>query len=58
MNGRYDAAFNAKHPIAPMLAIKTPAKAGPRMRERLNWVAFSARADGICSRVTMDGTIA
>ena len=57
MNGRYDAALSAKHATAPTLAISTPAIAGPRMRERLNCVAFSASADAIWLRLTMVGTI-
>lgn len=35
-------------------AIKIPANAGPRMRDRLNCVALSASADAILSRGTID----
>ena len=57
MNGTYDAAFSAKHPTAPMLAINIPANAGPKILERLNWVVLRASAGGICSGFTIEGTI-
>ena len=39
------------------MAIKPPANAGPRMRDRLNCVAFNARAEGNSLGSTMVGAI-
>ncbi len=57
MNGTNDAAFAEKHATAPRLAIITPASAGPRMRDKLNCVAFSASAVPTSSRPTMERVI-
>ena len=46
-----------KQPIAPTVDIRIPAMAGPTILETLNWVELSARPAGICSWVTIEGTI-
>ena len=57
MKGRYDTALATYQTMTPMLVMSTPARAGPRMRERLNWVELSASPEAIylCSKI--DGTI-
>src|SRR5260221_576862 len=57
MNGRYDRALTAKHATAPMLAISTPASAGPAILETLNWVELSARPAAIWRGATLAGMI-
>ena len=57
MNGTYDTALTAKQPTSPTVASSAPASAGPRMRDRLNWIELSASPVGICSCSTIDGTI-
>ena len=43
--------------MAPTVAIKIPAIAGPTILETLNCVELSASPAGICSWLTIDGTI-
>src|SRR5471032_1577244 len=57
MNGTYDAALTAKAPVAPTLAISSPAIAGPRMRDRLNCVASRPSAAASRSLSTIEETI-
>src|SRR5476651_910834 len=57
INGIYDSALTTKQPIAPTLTSSTPAMAGPRMRDRLNWVELSASPVAICLCSTIEGTI-
>ncbi len=51
-----DSPFSVKHIAAPSAASVAPARSDPTIRERLNWIEFSAIALGRSFLLTSDGT--
>jgi hypothetical protein len=43
MKGTYDAALTTKQASTPIAEINMPAIDGPRIRDKLNWVALRSR---------------
>ena len=55
MTTKKERPLSPKHSAVPSAAIVAPANSDPRIRDRLNWIEFSAIAFGRCFLSTSEG---